>query len=89
MCLERAPIGAGSATGVGGPRSQAMSRKAKSHDAAVIDLPTALVVIVMLPLIPGLPRTLEGRFASVTARYRATADHLAAPSSTGCRGCAH
>lgn len=53
---------------------------------AIIDWPTALVLIVVLPLIPLLLRLLEKRFASVSARYRETADQLAARFLDGIQG---
>ena len=53
---------------------------------ATIDVPTALVLLLVLPLIPLLLRLLEKRFASVSARYRATADHLAARFVDGIQG---
>ena len=53
---------------------------------AAIDWPTALVLIIVLPLIPALLRLLEKRFASVSARYRETADQLAARFLDGIQG---
>lgn len=53
---------------------------------AAIDWPTALVLVVVLPLIPMLLRALERRFASVSARYRATSDRLAARFTDGIQG---
>jgi ATP-binding cassette, subfamily C, bacterial CydD len=53
---------------------------------ATIDLPTALVLVLVLPLIPLLLRMLERRFASVSSRYRATADILAARFLDGIQG---
>lgn len=53
---------------------------------ATIDLATALVLVLVLPLIPLLLRMLEKRFASVSARYRATADQLAARFLDGIQG---
>jgi ABC-type transport system involved in cytochrome bd biosynthesis fused ATPase/permease subunit len=53
---------------------------------ATIDLATALVLVLVLPLIPLLLRLLEKRFASVSARYRATADQLAARFLDGIQG---
>ncbi|MDX1691269.1 MAG: ABC transporter transmembrane domain-containing protein [Acidimicrobiia bacterium] len=53
---------------------------------AVVDWPTALVLAVLLPLVPLLLRLLERRFASVSARYRATADELAARFLDGIQG---
>jgi ATP-binding cassette, subfamily C, bacterial CydD len=53
---------------------------------AVIDLPTALVLVLVLPAIPALLRLLEHRFASVSDRYRQTADRLAARFLDGVQG---
>ncbi|CAN5840467.1 thiol reductant ABC exporter subunit CydD [soil metagenome] len=53
---------------------------------ATIDVATALVLLLVLPLIPLLLRLLEKRFASVSARYRATADQLAARFVDGIQG---
>lgn len=53
---------------------------------ATIDLGTAAVLIAVIPLIPLLLRLLENRFASVSARYRATADQLAARFVDGIQG---
>lgn len=53
---------------------------------ASIDWPTALVLILVLPLIPALLRLLERRFTSVTTRYRETADRLAARFLDGIQG---
>jgi ATP-binding cassette, subfamily C, bacterial CydD len=53
---------------------------------ATIDWPTAAVLLAILPLIPLLLRLLEKRFASVSARYRATADQLAARFLDGIQG---
>lgn len=53
---------------------------------ATIDVATALVLVLVLPLIPLLLRLLEKRFASVSARYRATADQLAARFLDGIQG---
>ncbi len=53
---------------------------------AIIDLPTALALVVILPVIPALLRLLERRFASVSARYRETADQLAARFLDGIQG---
>jgi ATP-binding cassette, subfamily C, bacterial CydD len=53
---------------------------------ALIDVPTALVLVVILPTIPALLRLLERRFASVSARYRDTADELAARFLDGIQG---
>ncbi len=53
---------------------------------AVIDWPTALVIVLVLPLVPILLRLLESRFASVSSRYRETADQLAARFLDGIQG---
>jgi ATP-binding cassette, subfamily C, bacterial CydD len=53
---------------------------------AVIDVPTAIVLVLVLPLIPALLRVLERRFASVSDRYRRTADRLAARFLDGVQG---
>jgi ABC-type transport system involved in cytochrome bd biosynthesis fused ATPase/permease subunit len=53
---------------------------------ATIDLPTALVLVLILPLIPVLLRMMERRFASVSSRYRQTADQLAARFLDGIQG---
>lgn len=53
---------------------------------AVIDWPTALVLVLLIPLIPMLLRLMEKRFASVSARYRETADQLAARFLDGIQG---
>jgi ATP-binding cassette subfamily C protein CydD len=53
---------------------------------ATIDLPTAIVLVLVLPLIPLLLRLLEKRFALVSARYRETADQLAARFLDGIQG---
>ncbi len=53
---------------------------------ATIDIATALVLLLVLPLIPLLLRVLEKRFASVSARYRKTADQLAARFVDGIQG---
>ncbi len=53
---------------------------------ATIDIPTAVVLVLVLPLIPLLLRMLERRFASVSTRYRATADVLAARFLDGIQG---
>jgi len=53
---------------------------------AVIDWPTALVLLLVLPLIPLMLRLLERRFASVSDRYRETADRLAARFLDGIQG---
>jgi ATP-binding cassette subfamily C protein CydD len=53
---------------------------------ATVDWPTAVVLILVLPIVPLLLRLLEKRFASVSARYRATADQLAARFLDGIQG---
>ncbi len=53
---------------------------------ATIDWLTAVVLVLVLPLIPLLLRLLEKRFASVSARYRETADRLAARFLDGIQG---
>lgn len=53
---------------------------------ATIDWPTAIVLVLVLPLIPLLLRLLEKRFASVSTRYRETADQLAARFLDGIQG---
>ncbi len=53
---------------------------------ATIDLPTAAVLVALLPTIPLLLRLLERRFVSVSARYRSTADLLAARFLDGIQG---
>ncbi|MBW3667022.1 MAG: ATP-binding cassette domain-containing protein [Actinobacteria bacterium] len=53
---------------------------------AIIDWPTGLVLLLVLPLIPLLLRLLERRFASVSGRYRETADQLAARFLDGIQG---
>lgn len=53
---------------------------------AVIDWVIALVLIVVIPLIPALLRLLEKRFASVSTRYRETADQLASRFLDGIQG---
>ena len=53
---------------------------------AILDWPTALVLLALLPTIPLLLRMLESRFASVTARYRETADELSARFLDGIQG---
>jgi len=53
---------------------------------ATVDWPTAIVLVLVLPLIPLLLRLLEKRFASVSARYRETADQLAARFLDGIQG---
>ena len=53
---------------------------------AFIDWPTAVVLVAVLPLIPMMLRLLEKRFASVSARYRATEDQLAARFLDGIQG---
>ncbi len=53
---------------------------------ATIDVTTAVVLVLILPVIPLLLRLLERRFASVSARYRETADHLATRFLDGIQG---
>lgn len=53
---------------------------------ATVDWPTALVLVLVLPFLPVLLRLLEKRFASVSARYRATEDQLAARFLDGIQG---
>lgn len=53
---------------------------------ATVDLPTGAVLLAVLPLIPLLLRLLEKRFASVSARYRETADQLASRFLDGIQG---
>lgn len=53
---------------------------------ATIDLATAAVLILTIPLVPLLLRLLEKRFAAVSTRYRATADQLAARFVDGIQG---
>lgn len=53
---------------------------------AYIDIPTAVVLVLVLPLVPVLLRLLEKRFRSVSARYRETADELAARFVDGIQG---
>lgn len=53
---------------------------------AVVDWPTALVLLVVIPLVPVMLRLLERRFASVSTRYRETADELAARFLDGVQG---
>jgi len=53
---------------------------------ATLDVQTAVVLLVLIPLIPMLLRMLEKRFASVSARYRDTADELAARFLDGVQG---
>ncbi|REK35759.1 MAG: ATP-binding cassette domain-containing protein [Actinobacteria bacterium] len=53
---------------------------------ATVDWPTAVVLVLVLPIVPLLLRLLEKRFASVSARYRATADQLAARFLDGIQG---
>lgn len=53
---------------------------------AFIGALTALVLLVLIPLVPMLLRMLEKRFASVSARYRETADALAARFLDGVQG---
>lgn len=51
-----------------------------------VDWPTAIVMVLVLPLAPLLLRLMEKRFASVSARYRATADRLASRFLDGIQG---
>ncbi|MEX1249239.1 MAG: ABC transporter transmembrane domain-containing protein, partial [Acidimicrobiia bacterium] len=53
---------------------------------ATIDLATAAVLVLVIPLVPLLLRLLEKRFASVSARYRSTADQLASRFLDGIQG---
>jgi len=53
---------------------------------AIIDPVTAVVLILLLPVTPVLLRFLERRFSSVSARYRVTADQLAARFLDGVQG---
>jgi ATP-binding cassette, subfamily C, bacterial CydD len=53
---------------------------------ATIDLTTAAVLVLVIPLIPLLLRLLEKRFASVSARYRTTANQLASRFLDGIQG---
>jgi ABC-type transport system involved in cytochrome bd biosynthesis fused ATPase/permease subunit len=53
---------------------------------ATIDVPTALVLLVVTPLVPLLLRMMEKRFSHVSARYRATADQLASRFLDGIQG---
>lgn len=53
---------------------------------ATIDVATSLVLVLLLPLIPMLLRLLEKRFASVSSRYRETANQLAARFLDGVQG---
>jgi len=53
---------------------------------ATIDPLTGLVLVLLLPVTPLLLRMLEKRFASVSARYRTTADRLAARFLDGIQG---
>ncbi len=53
---------------------------------AMIDLLAALILLVTVPAVPLLLRLLEKRFASVTARYWATADQLTARFFDGIQG---
>lgn len=53
---------------------------------ATIDVPTAVVLVLVMPVIPALLRLLEKRFASVSAKYRETADVLAARFLDGIQG---
>lgn len=53
---------------------------------AMIDLLAALILLVTVPAVPLLLRLMEKRFASVTARYWATADQLTARFFDGIQG---
>ena len=53
---------------------------------AVIDWPVALVLLAVIPAVPMLLRLMERRFASVSARYRQTADELSARFLDGIQG---
>ena len=53
---------------------------------ATVDPLTALVLLLVLPAIPLLLRLMERRFAAVSARYRETADELAARFLDGLQG---
>ncbi|MFQ5524300.1 MAG: ABC transporter ATP-binding protein/permease [Acidimicrobiia bacterium] len=53
---------------------------------AMLDVPTAAVLLLVLPAVPLLLRLLEKRFASVSARYRETADELAVRFLDGLQG---
>ncbi len=53
---------------------------------ATVDWRTALVLAVVVPMVPGLLRFMERRFASVSTRYRETADRLAARFLDGIQG---
>lgn len=53
---------------------------------ATVDWLTAVVLVAVIPLVPLLLRMLEKRFASVSARYRETADGLAARFLDGIQG---
>jgi ABC-type transport system involved in cytochrome bd biosynthesis fused ATPase/permease subunit len=53
---------------------------------ATVDPLTALVLLLVIPAIPLLLRLMERRFASVSARYRETADELAARFLDGLQG---
>jgi ATP-binding cassette, subfamily C, bacterial CydD len=53
---------------------------------AFIDVLAALILLVTVPAVPLLLRMLEKRFASVTARYWATADRLTARFFDGIQG---
>ncbi len=53
---------------------------------ATVDVPTAIVLVLVVPMIPLLLRLLERRFASVSTRYRETADQLAARFLDGIQG---
>lgn len=53
---------------------------------AFVDVFAALILLVTVPAVPLLLRMLEKRFASVTARYWATADQLSARFFDGIHG---
>lgn len=53
---------------------------------ATIDPLSGLVLLLLLPVSPLLLRVMEKRFTSVSARYRATADRLAARFLDGIQG---
>lgn len=53
---------------------------------AIIDVPSALVLLITVPAIPLLLRGMEARFTSVTRRYNETADRLTAQFFDGIQG---
>lgn len=53
---------------------------------ATIDVPSALTLLVAVPLVPLLLRGMEKRFTSVTTRYQETADRLSAEFLDGIQG---